>query len=338
MKAGRALVTAIGSLSASAVLNGLRELGFSIVGTDIYPAEWIAESAGVDSFYRAPRADEEGYTAFMRELIIKENISLFIPLTDVEIDVINAHRADFSDISSCVVMSGELDIALIRNKLLLTERVAEWLSGEKNGSFGARFRTIPSFRADEADYDEIGYPMVLKPVNGRSSEGLYRIYHEDQLGFAMSCIVDNTKLIDTSLEKYIAQPMLKGNVITADVVRDRHGNTRVLCREELIRTQNGAGISVRVFRDEELEDFCSRLSGELCIVGAVNFEFILGEGSGCLYFVECNPRFSGGVAFSVLAGEPMVKNGIRAVLGEKLFEDSEPVTGFMTREYTECRM
>ena len=49
-----ALVTAIGSFSADITIKTLRNLGFCIIGCDIYPAEWIADSANVDFFGGQP--------------------------------------------------------------------------------------------------------------------------------------------------------------------------------------------------------------------------------------------------------------------------------------------
>lgn len=335
----KALVTAIGSFSAPIVLSGLRELGFSVIGTDIYPREWVAESAEVDAFYRLPPAsEEEQYLSALRELIIKEEIRFLIPLIDAEIDVLNRHRELFQELSVTLCMSGEAEISLLRDKLALTERIFRWLSLRDNAAFSGKIRTIPTERASEVDFETVQYPLILKPYNGRSSNGLYRIYQEDQLGFALSGIMDATKLLDNSLENYLLQPMLKGNVVTVDLVRDRKGHCRIAAREELLRTPNGAGLSVRLFRDEILEKFCKGIAEDLNILGAVNFEFLKGEGSGKYYFIECNPRFSGGSAFTVLSGLPLVTDSMRVFFGEEISEETELQTGYMTRKYIECRM
>lgn len=335
----RVLLTAIGSFSAPAVIRGLREMGFSVIGTDIYEKEWVAESAEVDRFYQAPPADEEArYLSFLQELIIKEEISFLVPLIDAEIDILNRNRALLERLGVTLCMSGEAEIRLLRSKLSLTERVSGWLSRPENAAFSGQFRTIPTERASEVDFETVRYPLILKPDDGRSSSGLYRIYQEDQLGFAFSNITDPSKLSDDSLTRYLVQPLLRGNVVTVDVVRDHRGNCLVAAREELLRTANGAGLSVRLFRDPELERFCRELAGELGILGAVNFELIRGEGSGIYYFVECNPRFSGGTAFTVLSGLPLVRDSMRVFLGEELGAQPALREGYMTRKYIECRM
>ena len=60
------IVTAIGSFSAQAVIEGCRRMGFRVVGCDIYPAWWVVNSKDVDVFYQAPYAtDQENYRPIM---------------------------------------------------------------------------------------------------------------------------------------------------------------------------------------------------------------------------------------------------------------------------------
>lgn len=56
------------------------------------------------------------------------------------------------------------------------------------------------------------------------------------------------------------------------------------------------------------------------------------------YFLECNPRFAGGVAFSGAAGYDMADAHIRCFTGEKL--DKLSVTGeqYIARRYAEYSM
>ena len=52
--------------------------------------------------------------------------------------------------------------------------------------------------------------------------------------------------------------------------------------------------------------------------GAVNMEFIEADRDAVgVLFLECNPRFAGGVAFSGAAGYDMAEAHIRCFTGEK---------------------
>ena len=53
-------------------------------------------------------------------------------------------------------------------------------------------------------------------------------------------------------------------------------------------------------RKHALEALCARIAAHAGIVGVVNMEFIV-RGNEC-WFLEVNPRFSGGLGFSLAAG------------------------------------
>lgn len=334
-----ALVTAIGSFSADAVIRTLHEMGYRVIGSDIYEKAWVATSLDVDAFYQAPYAsDEEAYISFIRKICETEGVKRILPLIDVEIDVLNRHREELEEGDVRICMSDKETIEVLRDKYLMTKLVKGVVNELEDPKLKGAVRVIPTKKASDIDFEQVTYPLVLKPVDGRSSNGLYRVYQEDQLGFAFSNIMDPTKLNDTSLERYIVQPLIKGHVVTVDVLRDASGHTKAVAREELLRTPNGAGLSIRMLEDKALTEVCGRIAERAGILGCVNFEFIRGEGSGLYYFIECNPRFSGGVAFTELSGVPMIRNHIRIFEGMDMEELPEPKYGFMTRKYQEIRM
>ena len=339
MKKRTALVTAIGSFAADAVIKTLHEMGYRVIGSDIYEKEWVANSLEVDVFYKAPYAsDEDAYISFIKDVCAKEKVERILPVIDLEVDALNRHRDEIEKDGVRICMSDHDSIEVLRDKYLMTQLVRGVLDTSEDEEIKAAVRAIPSTRASEVDFEEVTFPIILKPVDGRSSCGLYRIFQEDQLGFAFSNIMDPEKLNDTSLEKYIVQPMIKGNVVTVDILRDGEGNFRAVPREELIRTPNGAGLSVRVMEDRVLQDACCKIAERAGIKGCVNFEFIKGESSGIYYFIECNPRFSGGIAFTELSGVPMIKNHMYIFDGKPMEDMPLQKCGFMTRKYQEIRM
>ncbi len=334
-----ALVTAIGSFSADAVIKTLHEMGYRVIGSDIYDKDWVATSLDVDAFYQAPYAsDEEAYISFIKKICETEGVCRILPLIDVEVDILNKHREEVEQGDIRICMSDKDSIDVLRDKYLMSQLVQGVLNEIDDAELKGAVRIIPTKRASDIDFEQVTYPLILKPVDGRSSNGLYRIYQEDQLGFAFSNIMDPTKLNDTSLEKYIVQPLIKGHVITVDVLRDAHGHCKAVAREELLRTPNGAGLSIRILEDKAIEQIAGKIAERAGILGCVNFEFIRGEGSGLYYFVECNPRFSGGIAFTELAGVPMIKSHINIFDGCEMEDLPEPVYGYMTRKYQEIRM
>lgn len=341
------IVTAIGSFSAQNVIAACHKAGMRVVGCDIYPAEWVVNSQDVDLFYKAPYAtDRESYRSFLKELCIKEEADVLMPLTDVEIDVIQEWRTkfseDFKELRAKVWISDASAIALCRNKekmeIFLRERglcrtipgirLSELEKQWEQGSFDETFWLSDQRKA------ELRYPLVAKPLDGRSSQGLRLLKSEEDLQFLLHTCSEEQK------QQYLVQPKIDGFVITVDVVRNPDsGQVSCLPRRELLRTLNGAGTSVCVFRNELLEKQCRDIAEAVNIRGCVNMEFIEADpNSGEYYFLECNPRFAGGVAFSGAAGYDMAEAHICCFTGEALKEMSVTEEQYIARRYTEYRM
>ena len=339
------LVTAIGSFAAQPVIAGCRRLGFRVVGCDIYPAAWIVNSMEVDVFYQAPYAsDRAAWKEFLVQVCRREQVELVMPLTDVEVDVLADWQSASRELGATVCMSEPATVLLCRNK----ERMERFLSGRNicpviPGRRLSEFlekESAPGLPAGPSDKNIpagddpalMHFPLVVKPVDGRSSQGLRIIETPRELSWAAELLKDQA-------DRYLVQEKLPGDVITVDVVRQPDTGACVcLPRREILRTPNGAGVSVQVFRDPGLEARCQAVAAAVDIRGCVNFEFIQHAATGEWHFLECNPRFSGGVAFSVMAGYDMVKNHVNCFTGQELEAPGKIGSQYIARRYTEYRM
>ena len=323
------LVTAIGSFSAVTVIESLKKDGYRVVGCDIYPAEWVANSQSVDVFYRAPYAtDRPAYEEFIKMVCKEEEVAFIMPLTDVEIDLFRGWTTAAEDTGAVVCMSERKMLDIIRNKKVLEDYLAPMGICE----------TIPGRLLSDVialPETELNYPLVIKPIDGRSSQGLHIVNNEKE----MRTLVE---LCREDADHYLVQPKISGPVITVDVVRNSETEESVcIPRRELLRTPNGAGTSVYVFKNEYLENQCKEIAKALNICGCVNFEFVEElepaekNGPGKWRFLECNPRFSGGLAFSAVAGYDMVRNHVNCFKGIGLEPEGEIRDQYVARRYTE---
>lgn len=330
------LVTAIGSFSAVTVIESLKKEGHRVVGCDIYPAEWVANSKIADVFYRAPYAtDRQAYEKFIRMVCKEEEVSFIMPLTDVEIDLFRAWTTAAEDTGAVVCMSKRKMLDLIRNKKALEDYLApmgicEIIPGRLLSELVKELG-----KNDRPGYAALEYPLVVKPVDGRSSQGLHIVKSAKEMELV-------TELCRENLSQYIVQPKIPGPVITVDVVRNPETEECVCVpRRELLRTPNGAGTSVYVFKNEYLENQCKAIAKALDICGCVNLEFVEEKepteknGPGRWRFLECNPRFSGGLAFSSVAGYDMVKNHLYCFKNVGLEPEGEIQEQYIARRYEE---
>lgn len=316
------LVTAIGSYAAEVAIRAARELGLRVVGCDVYPASWVVNSADVDAFYQVPYASDPAYRERIRAICEKEQVAALIPSTDDEIDVLNAWRAEpwLSDVALC--LSAPDAIRICRDKMALATFAKE----------RQLCRTIPSVGLLEwetiAEDARFAYPLVIKPVDGRSSLDLFIVHNKDNFGGAVSSIPP------VKWPFFIVQPFMEGSVVVADVFHaPEQGQTGAVLRRELLRTKSGAGTTVEIFRDPALERASCQLAEALDTRGTVCFEFIENTQDGEYYLLECNPRLSGGVEFSRMAGVDVVANHLLHFLGRELRPLGQPVPRVIARRY-----
>lgn len=285
------LITAIGSFSADCVINSLKSGGHKVVGCDIYPSNWHAVSKDCDKVYQAPFATKENeYIQFLLDICKEEEIDCIFPLTDLEIDVLNHHRKEFKEVGISLFIQSESCLNIARDKYAMYKLFKD-----------DEVINLPYSVCSEELTTDFPIPAIAKPINGRSSEGLRRITRKEEL----------TDLLGSA--NYIIQQNIPGSVFTVDYVRDNFDNDFAVPREELLRTKNGAGTTVRIVPDNLLMNTVSYIGKKLAIVGCVNMEFILNEGN--YYLIDINPRFSAGVAFSNFIGYNMVTSHLNAFTG-----------------------
>jgi len=274
------LLTAVGSSSAAAALESLKKLGHRVIGCDIYPQAWNITSCDVDAFFQALTVtDPAAYIRQMAQAVEREHVDYLIPLTDLEVDVLCRCKATFARMGCTICTPDEASALLCRDKLAMAQALSE----------SGICRTIPTRSPYGWQPEEADYPLMLKPLHGRSSQGQAVVRTPEAFKLALS-----------AREDYIAQPFIEGSVCTVDVARDLYGNVQCLVRRELLRTVNGLGTTVQILPGHPLEQICAAIAARAGIVGVVNMEFIVKDDA--YWFLEVNPRFSGGVGFSLTAG------------------------------------
>ena len=310
------LVTAIGSMAADIVIKTLHGGGHLVVGSDIYPREWIADAYNVDHFVQAPPAwDEDKYRDFIMNICADMGIEAIIPLTDPEVQVISSVKDRFLSQGTLTCVMDPDSVILCRDKYRLPRFLA---------SLGLD-NTIATDRFDPSSLPSWPFPWQAKPRFGRSSQGLVKISSPEQAAY----------LKDLSNHcEYVVQPYIEGTICTVDVIRD--GKDRVVCvaRRELLRNPSGAGLTEEIIDNNQLISTCCWIDRALNVIGAVNLEFIETSGGG-FSLLEVNPRLSGGVEFSHLAGYDVVSNHLRCFQGLGIQAPSGLNRMIIARKYEE---
>ena len=312
------LVTSIGSVAGDIVIKNLKKAHHRVIGCDIYPKEWIVDALNVDVFYKAPYVSNvEEYLKFIKDVCIREEIQYVFPMIDYEIDVLNVNREWFVENNICLCISPKATIDIIRDKKLL----ADFLDINSK-----EINPIHTIRMSEIlNYPQWNFPVVCKPLNGRSSQGLEYI-HSNEEWDALVSKVDKSN--------YIVQPFMEGYNVMVEIVRSEDNKCVAITRKGgLLSTPNGCGLTVYMYQDKDLEAICIKTAEKLGIVGCVNFEFLYDEKK--YYFVECNPRFSAGCEFSCMAGYDCIINHLRCFMGEMIDDYNFKYNQYIARKYEE---
>lgn len=291
------LVTAIGSFSSNAIVDSLNKLKrYNVYGCDIYPSSWHTVSIKYKRVFQVPHSNDKfAYIETILRICKDYDIGYIIPTTDLEIDILNLHRQEFvkENIILCISSKDMIDVA--RNKYLISLIF-------KNNLF---FKIIPTYRTFLDLIETPTFPYIAKLINGRSSEGLIHIKDKETLKYTLS------------KPGYIIQPFIKGEIYTVDYIRNSAtGSDFSISRRELLRTSNGAGTTVLMTNDQVLSKSSSYIGKKIDVNGRVNFEFI--KDSKDYYLMDINPRFSAGIAFSIIAGYDIVKNHLNCFMNKEI--------------------
>ncbi|HEX7035920.1 MAG TPA: biotin carboxylase N-terminal domain-containing protein [Pseudomonadales bacterium] len=145
--------------------------------------------------------------------------------------------------------------------------------------------------------EQIGYPVLIKAVHGGGGKGIQVVESPDQFHELFHRVTAEARSAfgngDVYLEKYVTRL----RHIEAQLLRDTHGNTRVLGLRDCSVQRN----KQKVFEEsdstlltdelrEKVMQYTAALAEEVDYVGAGTVEFIFDLDARAVYFMEMNTR------------------------------------------------
>ncbi len=312
------LVTSTGSVATDISIKSLKRMGYRVVGCNIYPKEWVVESCEMDMFYQIPPVSKnEEYLKAVQEICVNEKISFIFPMIDYEIDLFTKNREWFKKHNVTLCISPDHSLEFTRNK----KKLQDFIEREC-----PKTHAIPTKLLKDIDELEWDFPVVCKPYNGRSSQGLKYIYNQNEWE-------EFRKNADK--ETYIVEPFIDGPLVMVEIVRQKDPHKVVaMTRREIMSTPHGCSLTVLVFQDKDLEEASKELADKLDVIGDVNFEYIMAK-DGTYYLVECNPRFSAGCEFACIGGYDCIENHLKCFLGKEIEDYHFKHNMIIARKYEE---
>ena len=187
--------------------------------------------------------------------------------------------------------------------------------------------------------EEVGYPVILKPVSGGGGKGMCVARDENDLKNILNLLVDITKT-----KYYFEHYIERSRHIEVQIVADNYGEVLHLGERECSlqrRNQKLLEESPSIALTQDMRDRVGRLavkaakSVHYSNIGTV--EFLLDLSNNEFYFMEINPRIQveHGITEAV-TGIDLVRTQIRIAAGEALEIMQEDVK--FTGHAIECRI
>lgn len=293
----------------------------SSVGRRSYLVEWFRQALGgegkvcvtnsdpatpafamADIAEVSPLIYSDEYIPFLIEFCEKHCVGAIVPLFDVDVPVLAAHRFELEQAGVFPVVAPNFFSQVCSDKFE-TARVLE-----KAGiSHPATYIGAEGF-LDAVKRGEAAFPAFVKPRWGMGSIGLAIAESEDEL--RVLCGIAERKVADSYLRyesaadpsrSVIVQPVLGGQEYGMDVINDLSGRYRgYVVRRKVAMRAGETDVAEILAGDLRFEGVARRLSELSRHRG--NMDVDVFDVDGELLVLEMNARFGGGYPFSHAAG------------------------------------
>jgi carbamoyl-phosphate synthase large subunit len=256
---------------------------FKVIGVD--SGELVPASYFVDTFYRVPRYNDEGYIKRLIEICKSEKVNIIIPLYEKEFSLLNDYRTVFLQQGVILLLSSSEIINTFNSKL---ETYNYFVNHDIPTAVTYYREQIGRYLAGNSMLD-VKYPLIIKPDDGMGSQNVFLVNSDTELKFF--CEYVNNPVI---------QEFIEGIEYTVDVLCDLKGTVLSIVPRVRIETRSGEVTKTKTERNSlvisKVLDICSKTT----FVGPITIQCIV-KGSN-ISFIEINPRFGGGVPLAFECG------------------------------------
>ncbi len=145
--------------------------------------------------------------------------------------------------------------------------------------------------------DRVGYPVLLKAVHGGGGKGIQIVERPEQLHNLYHQVTTEAKSAFGNGDIYIEKFVTSLRHIEAQILRDTHGNTRVVglrdCsvqrNNQKLMEESGSTMLPAKLKKQVLE-YANKIANAVNYTGAGTVEFIYDIPSDAVYFMEMNTR------------------------------------------------
>ena len=239
-----------------------------------------------DSYYIVPPCNEQSYIDKIINIGNEHNITVLIPTIDTELPFLAEQREYIENETNMTVMVSEIEIIEI------------FFNKNKTSEYFQR-NDMPAPHVFK-NGDVIDKPVIIKPIKGSASEGVRIINDIERFSW------------DDVDKNEIVQALVSGDEITIDAFYDFNGNLISTGMRKRIRVRGGEVQIAETVYNRDIAKHLMGISENSKFRGGVTFQ-AFADGKD-VNFIECNPRFGGGLPMTIMAGNNFLRYLIELLL------------------------
>lgn len=298
--------SAVGCLSAMALINELKKEDVRVIGVDCNPL-----SAGLylcDKGYVVPRGNDPEFLDEIMKICKVEKPNAILSGPEEEILVLSKNKRLFEELG-VLVLCPDYDAVTVCADKAETYRMFKRYDIPTPGMY---------------EEGKIEFPCIIKPRFGRGGRELFKVDNADELEFYRKKVKDP-----------VIQEFINGVEYTTDTFADLEGNPLSIIPRVRLKVESGISVKGMTVYDAEIIKQCKKIVKELKLIGPACIQCIT-DSNGIIRFTEINPRFGGGSILSLKADNTIIPNLIRIIKGETpIPSDSFREELIMLRYYSE---
>jgi carbamoyl-phosphate synthase large subunit len=225
-----------------------------------------------------PLTTDRYYIPHIESICDTEDVNLVIPTIDDELPTFGRVQDRFAQFGITVAVSGE------KTSITCNDKYETYLFCQRTGIQTSRTRL-----GTEVDFNDIRYPVYVKPRFGRGSVNVFAVHNEAQLRLFLDYVPDP-----------IVQDHIAGTEFTVDVLSDFEGRVLSIVPRERLVIRAGVSDKGITRNNPEIIAFAKNVAQTLQIVGPANIQCKWNGRDVSL--IEVNPRFAGGIPLTIAAG------------------------------------
>jgi carbamoylphosphate synthase large subunit len=305
------LIGALGTGTSFSIVTQLQSIwgdALNITGIDSNPEALVATSPLVDSFFQVPPTTDLGFEQAVLKIIEDNQIQLFIPILNEEIELANKLENLFD----------EIKILIWGNKKYL-----DFLDKRKANNLMKKAGILVPAEYVESKFDG-GQKWFMKPINGFGSKDS-----------GLMSVADIKKFDPNLLGNYLVQEACDFPEVTVDSFFDPQENFgRFYCRER-IEVKSGVCTKARIFFDESIEKIALKVAKLIDQKGLITFQLMRKNNEWVV--TDLNLRPGAGTGMTCSAGFNVIAAAYALTMNEpydSFVPKLNPATNiFVARQY-----